>query len=293
MDLLDKHFISVGTLDIRDELMIPVQRTFDPSSFKPKKGLWATIYRGENGNVCEWLNLLQSNAYYRSFYYSQAVVFKLKSTSKICVIDSEEKIKMLSLKYSSLHHLIHYINQGIEAKKYPINYEKLLDDYDAAYINLDSLPKTMLEYGGEFEGYDVNTLLLSNTNCIDYYMSVKLRRDMDYNYESTIIGDRKEVLPRNSEFDYLFEEVKNHVIRFLPTTNTYSSDFYNDYFERLNENVENLTWEKLSKFEDLYWKLNNLLVCNPHYILDRVIKETIISEQLRKDDRQVLRKYLK
>lgn len=293
-NLLNQIFITVDTEVIRDELMIPVQRPQDTYTFKPRKGLWATIYRGEDGNVCDWLNFLQNNEAYKKMIFKKAAIFKLKNSANICVIRTKEDVERLSIQYPSLHHKLSFYKKKLLLKCFPINYETLLDDYDGVYIDLEQLPKEMLREDREFYAFDVSSLILSNTNCIEYYQSVELGDTEDLKFTSTIIGEPKCIEPRYGQFDEILSLIRLLAIEEI-SNSRYLSDSpeYFEYWKRLEYIIEGSRNEIYYKNEKEFQNLNNRLMCNGFFPIQSVMSEIILSEQLREADKNVLTKFLK
>ena len=170
--------------------------TIDPEKFgkiknrnfnnKPAGGLWCSPEIGEY----TWKDFVESEDYKKDYYFSKMVLITLKESSKIYKINSVEDFMNCVVQYSYLSNSKiscdnrdilypnNYLDNIIDIK-YLIDYEKLSKDYDALWITMNALVELENEFldrrmYGNYHlnplfGWDVETVLLFNLNCIESY----------------------------------------------------------------------------------------------------------------------------
>ncbi len=209
--ILYKQFITVGTKDIRSELFIPVQRPNGYTSFKPRKGIWATEYNFKKGFICDWLTFLEKNPDLATWRFNEAVIFKLKDNSRICYIRNLNDIIRLSQEYPFLQYKFSYNGWKKLSERLSINYEKLSDDFDAIYIDLTNIPKEMKMPQREFYSFDVNSLILSNTECIEHYQSVDMNFTDKKKHFIISISELKKIPKKDPKYCELLALIRDTV----------------------------------------------------------------------------------
>lgn len=202
------NYLSIGTNNISSELFLEIKNR---DGFKPTGGLWATAHDNKYVNYNEWAEYLCSHPYlifyqhYENPYLLPAIYFTLKDNSNIFIIDSIEKIKFLKSKYP-------YNNW--------INYEKMSQDYDGIFVNIDALRKIDREtFKCIIDSFSVNTLILFNLNCIKHYQKASIdligtEFNNPYEFpEYTIIieKEKKEIKSPSIEVQTLIETIKKYI----------------------------------------------------------------------------------
>ncbi len=292
-NLFNRAFITVDTANLKKELEIPIQRPRG-ISFKPRKGLWATTYIGEDGNICDWLNYIQK--YHRNMMFNKACIFTLKKDANIYTIDNVDSVIQASIKYPSLHHKLLQCNSSFKRSlpnKLPINYEALLDEYDGVYINLENLPHQMLIEDGEFNRFDVNSLIISNIDSIEHYQSLALSKDENNLYSISSISEHKHISSLNPLFLSILEELKNKVQLEIENNQYYQlQENYEDCYRELDDLIHRAINRIYYQYESDFHQLNYELMCNGFYPIQVVMSQIVLSEQLRKGDQTYFRRYL-
>ena len=190
-------YLTVGTNDITYKLFRKIEDT-DDSSMKPRGGLWLTEYNSKNYN--DWVEFIINDPvvfYYKSRHYSM-----WKQPCSLVTLKDDVNLFNLSNK-SDLNYLI---------ERYPLgnqkfSYQQISDYYDGIFINMydllygikdDEIRKNIFKFG-------VNSLILFNLDCIDYYQSgiVSIQPfDFEYgtgedtNYEIIYDNEKKKILKR-------------------------------------------------------------------------------------------------
>ena len=165
-------FLTVGTDEICRSKFRPVGNRTD--SIKPIGGLWLTKYYEGYNRYNDWVEFLISHP---SIFYAKSVnddalvqpcsLVTLKDSSNIFSLINGVSYEYLISNYSNFDDYI--------------SYESLSHDFDGIYIDLLGLQCTMdgiipIRMADE---YSVSTLILFNSDCIDYYQSGKVIIDYD------------------------------------------------------------------------------------------------------------------
>ena len=192
-------YLTVGTKDISEELFRPVTDTNLSKSMKPTGGLWFTEYDENIKNYNRWVDFMICRPHIL-FYKSQGSnpfvqpcsAVSLKSDSSLYVLHNDQTLDYLM-------------------KCFPLDgkfsYKELSKYYDGIYVNLGGLflgkyDKDILK---KFSSFDVSSLILFNTDCIDYYQSGDVyiepfdyESGVDYasGYEIRLNSEKKKVLKK-------------------------------------------------------------------------------------------------
>ena len=158
------QYLTIGTDEITEEKFRAIQDRKD--SIKPTGGLWLTEYKNEKYN--SWVNFLlepkneNSNIYtykyYKYYGYNvPCVLVSLKDDSNIFFLDKINKLKYLMENYKSDDNIF--------------TFEGLSKKYDGIFIRPYEMidKKVDWEISKKFFTFCVDTLLLFNLNCIDFY----------------------------------------------------------------------------------------------------------------------------
>ena len=155
-------YLTVGTDKIDEDMFVAISDSNAHSMVKPSGGLWLTEFNTDYPNYNCWLDFLLHSKRNVLFYKSIGInpfkqpccVVSLKSEANIYRLDSDDSYKYLIDNYGNG-------NGGF-------SYEKISHDYDGIFINLNSMS---YEVRDKFRSFDVNSLILFNSECIDYYYS--------------------------------------------------------------------------------------------------------------------------
>lgn len=202
------NYLSIGTNYISKNLFQPIK---NGNGYKPYGGIWATIHNKEYINYNEWMDHILLNPYILFNIYKEnpleipAVYITLNNNSNIFTLNSKETLTYLLNNYP--------LNDWI-------NFEKLSKNYDGIYINILELARcTTKEQFNKLLSYSVNTLILFNPECINYYQKTTIKiNTTDFNPASLEMGytininDKKEIIEKeNIEIINLIERLKKYI----------------------------------------------------------------------------------
>lgn len=181
----EEGYLSVGKGSLDPESFEPIKNT---DSIKPLGGLWATKHNLNSVCYNDWVNYLTENP--AIFYHKYmgcdipSVFFALKEDANILNINCKTMLNIAK------H--IHHTEDG------QLDFEKLAEVYDGVYIDVRGLHKDGMH---EYEDlYCVNTLILFNLNCIDYYKQALVHFEIqdEFNsetYDYNILAKRTRIVP--------------------------------------------------------------------------------------------------
>ncbi len=192
-------YLTVGTRELKEELLYPVEDIEDPSTYKPRGGLWLTEQYDDCPTYNRWVDYIleHPNIFYikntsKNIWQQPCSLVSLRQDSKIFLLDSPEK-----------HN---YLLENYPYKNIKFSYEDLSQHYDGIFVdllNVRNLRKDIITYE-KYDKFSINSLILFNLNCIDYYQSgivdiEPFEMEMnyfDYYYEIKIEDTKKKVLKR-------------------------------------------------------------------------------------------------
>lgn len=160
-------YLTVGTDIITKEQFIPIKNG-DEGIYKPTGGLWLTEYDINYDNYNTWVEYLIDNPSVLLFksrlnpWSQPCSVVKLKDDANIFNLKTQNDFEYLMDKYPTNNSCF--------------SYETMCYDYDGINVNLFSLitNNNKKEIFNLIRQYCVNTLLLYNLDCIEYYHPAKL-----------------------------------------------------------------------------------------------------------------------
>ena len=154
-------YLTVGTREITQELFRNVEDT-EPNNIKPRGGLWLTKYHSEFYN--EWVDFILDDPvilFYKnrqnSIWEQPCSLVTLNDSAKIFCLDSKQNLDYLRCTYP------------LDNDKF--SYQAISNIYDGIYVDMyhllcdiddDETRKKIFKFG-------VNSLILFNLSCIDYY----------------------------------------------------------------------------------------------------------------------------
>lgn len=202
------NYLSIGTKYISKSLFQPIK---NGNGFKPYGGIWATIHNKEYKNYNEWMDYVILNPYILFNVYKDnpleipAVYLTLKEKTNIFKLNSKEALDYL-------------------LKTYPLNnwidFEKLTQNYDGIYIDILELARcTTKEQFNNLLSYSVNTLILFNPDCIDYYQKTTIKIDslnfdpasLEMGYTINIDDNHETIGLENTDIINLLERIKKYI----------------------------------------------------------------------------------
>ena len=160
---MDKY-LSVGTNIISNDLFREIHNSVNKKSIKPSGGFWMTEFNPNLPAYNCWLDYIFERHIHLLFYKNKGVnpfkqpcsVVSLKKEAKIYNLSSADEYMYLLNNYGDDNNII--------------NFEKLANNYDGIFVNLLSLNRCLKEEDSSlFSSFSVNTMLLFNVDCIDYY----------------------------------------------------------------------------------------------------------------------------
>lgn len=160
-------FMSRKGNEIKKEYFKDVKNASEALPIKPEIGtcLWASIYTPEEDYLSEWHEFVCNEMESILGEYESIYKFKLKPDAKIFTIDSRNDLYLLLSEYKLDNPKINY--------KTAIDFEKISKDYDAIHLTSNGQINTRF---GDYDlyGWDVDSLLVLNFDCIDTNSIVKM-----------------------------------------------------------------------------------------------------------------------
>ena len=159
------EYLTVGTNEIKKELFIPIKDN-EVNIYKPKGGLWLTEYNEKYKNYNAWVDYLIDNP--DIFFYKNREANIWKQPCSLVTLKENTNIFMLenNTDYSYLKN-----NYPLDDKRF--SYEMLVHKYDGSYVDTLKLLKDTNDNNALklIMQFAVNSLVLFNLDCIDYYKS--------------------------------------------------------------------------------------------------------------------------
>lgn len=171
-----KKYLTVGTDVIRSNLFVSVCDINNCSEVKPSGGLWLTEFDTNFTSYNCWVDYMLRNPYLL-FYKNKSnnpfkqlcCIVSLKDNANIFLLNDKEKFQFFLKNFSN----------GLGG----FLFEKLSHYYDGVFIKLMFDLDIDKDIRKMFYDFGVNTLILFNCDCIDYYYSgVVDIETFDYEY---------------------------------------------------------------------------------------------------------------
>jgi hypothetical protein len=155
------QYLTVGTREITSEAFTCVEDT-DIRNIKPRGGIWLTRYQGENYN--EWIDFIIDDPVI--FYYKSRDYSLWEQPCSLVTLKDDAEIFNLCHRND-----LEYLLNNYPIDKYKFSYKKMSMTYDGIYIDMYSLLREVKddELRQRIYKFGVNTLILFNIECIDYY----------------------------------------------------------------------------------------------------------------------------
>jgi len=156
-------YLSVGTRCIKSELFKSVCDSSFNDNIKPSGGFWMTEFDVRFPDYNIWVDYILT--------YPHILFYKSRSNDPFVQPCSVVYLK----EDANIYHLCSKDDYNFLIKSYSngmgrFSFEKLSLDYDGIYINLFNLRNSLSsEEFNLFLSFSVNTMLLFNLDCIDYY----------------------------------------------------------------------------------------------------------------------------
>ena len=167
-------YLTVGTNEITKELFREIEDT-DPNNIKPRGGLWLTKYENEYYN--EWIDYLLEDSV-TFFYKSRGSSLWNQPCSLVTLKDSANIYQLFD------ENGLNFLKQNYHLDYDKFSYREISHIYDGMYIDIYKL---MLKLDSDTRQrlykFGVNSLILFNLNCIDFYQpGVVNIEPFDYEY---------------------------------------------------------------------------------------------------------------
>ena len=176
-----KTYLTVGTDLIKRDLFRKVQNSSNTDTVKPSGGLWLTDFNINYPNYNSWVDYIL-NYNYILFYKNKEINPFIQPCSVVSLKEDASIFYLTDLKQYNF--LVRAYGNGKDF----INFEKLAEYYDGIYIDLSSLRRDLpIEQLKLLLNFSLNTLLLFNLDCIDYYYAGKVKID-EFDYTDIYIN---------------------------------------------------------------------------------------------------------
>ena len=191
-------YLTVGTRDITEELFRDIEdATID--SLKPKGGLWLTVFDERYKNYNEWVDFILDEPvilFYKnrhnSIWEQPCSLVTLKDSANIFYLNGKDSLDYLKLNYP------------LNGQKF--SYQEISQIYDGIFIDMYGLLCEIkdLETRNKIFKFGVNSLILFNLSCIDYYQSgTVFIEPFDYEY------GRSEL----TSYEIIYENTKKRILK--------------------------------------------------------------------------------
>lgn len=223
-------YLTVGTDIISPILFKDIADNKNIDNIKPNGGLWLTEFN-EDMPICNvWIWFLVSHIniwFYKNFrkkdiFNTPCSVVKLKEDSNIFILDTKSSLDYLFINYPSLNGWF--------------SSETLSYDFDGIFIDLNHLKNDNLSDDelNKISSFAVNTLLLFNYSCIEYYQPAKLRlepfdfefgfSEEDINLSMEISSEKKHVYIIDTLYDNLISKICDYIVNYCPSYINFSNN---------------------------------------------------------------------
>ena len=161
-------YFNFGIDEIREDKFNKIDNTKEINEIKPIGGFWATKHDEKTNDFNKWIDFILYNSQHLFFYkYNKAnksinwnqpcLLMTLKDKTNLFNLDDIDKYKYLIKKYP------------YDIKRF--SYKELCKNYDGLYIELSKIDSRKLDYETKekFRKFAIDSLVLFNLDCIDYY----------------------------------------------------------------------------------------------------------------------------
>ena len=148
-----EKYLSVGKSTLNSNLFMNIKN----NGIKPLGGLWATKQDTQKRNFNEWIEQIFENPTILFFRYNNkldSILLTLEDNANIFILKTQKDLEFLKINFPSENGLI--------------DYETISKCYDGLFINIHQLDVTAIIE------FSVNSLILFNLDCINYYQKCKI-----------------------------------------------------------------------------------------------------------------------
>ena len=232
-EVLKREYIHWGTDNLKEELWLNISHDrFHSNNVKPRGGLWCSRFGFGLG---DWIDYIKRNNYMWDEFLGRkkCCLVKFKENARLAKIDTKEDyLRLYELGYikdlSETETIT--INHRKAEIRYTLDYDKLCKDFDLIYINP--------YLSNELELYRVPSILVFNSNAIEYYKPIQV----DYYDEEIIEEGEKKFIQKPNEDYYKFINYINEIFNKL----NYSDNFLEE-LELLKDKLSECIKENFSE----------------------------------------------
>ena len=148
-----EKYLSVGKSTLNSNLFMNIKN----NGIKPLGGLWATKQDTQKRNSNAWIEHIFENPPILLFKYNNnldSILLTLEDNANIFILKTQKDLEFLKINFPSENGLI--------------DYESISKCYDGLFINIHQLDVTAMMK------FSVNSLILFNLDCINYYQKCKI-----------------------------------------------------------------------------------------------------------------------
>ena len=148
-----EKYLSVGKSTLNSNLFMNIKN----NGIKPLGGLWATKQDTQKRNSNAWIEHIFENPTILLFKYNNnldSILLTLEDNANIFILKTQKDLEFLKINFPSENDLI--------------DYESISKCYDGLFINIHQLDVTAMMK------FSVNSLILFNLDCINYYQKCKI-----------------------------------------------------------------------------------------------------------------------
>ncbi len=229
-------YLTIGTNQILADLHQPIRN----GQIKPTGGLWATIHDPNYPNYNPWIEILSLHPHilfyktlHRNPFLLPASLITLTDNANIFTISTPYQLEFLKKYYPTSDNWI--------------DFEKLSQDFDGFFLDLDNIIKDLLPDDREkVKEFAVSTLIIFNLNAIKHYQEATVDIvpfDFEFENEFTeyqIIVDAqiKQISEKSNEFASLIINIKNQEPTNWPIPEDYITQKYDTLLSSFAENYK-------------------------------------------------------
>lgn len=275
-----QKYVTIGIPEISKDIFRKVIRPLNNYGIKPNGGLWASRFVSNICCISDWHEylLFQSDELAYTKNVNIGCIFTLKDDAKILKLETKEDLLEVQKKYPS-----HYYKDEIIP-----DYEKISKDYDALFLEYDRICFT--DKRSIFKGWDVNTLLLFNLDCIEEYQTIEIYakpQDYDCTPYITNTSSPKQVEDNSNEYNELhiyIEENFNSIISSLNINYQNYDEYFDTIINCINLCIAKVLTEKTELIEQIKNNLNKQKIKTDEKTIARNIATSILSNYLIKNN---------
>lgn len=229
-------FISIGT----DQILADLEQPIKNNGTKPIGGLWASPYYPEYPNYNPWMEYMLNNIHILFYKRHGQDPFNIPA-AVITLNDNANIFQLANID------ALNFLKQNYPTPDGWIDFEKMALDFDGIYIDVNKLRFSASNTDNiRIDRFGVNSLLLFNLTCINYYQkSLIVIEPFDF----------------TDSYDYITYDIKvdinyQHIDQPNPKINELIAAIKKLSLEK-NESIEQIMREKYSEILTNYFANKN------------------------------------